>query len=71
MRKKLHRDEDFFASGLWLLASGSIMKQYGLLFVEIASSQTIKQLNNQRFNNYPYFCGKLLNHDSKLHHLER
>jgi hypothetical protein len=38
MRKKLHLDEDFFASGLWLLASGSIMKKYGFLFVEAASS---------------------------------
>jgi hypothetical protein len=38
MRKKLHLDEDFFASCLWLLASGSIMKKYGFLFVEAARS---------------------------------
>jgi hypothetical protein len=50
MRKKLHRDEVFFAIGLWLLASGSIMKKYGFLFVEAASSQrpiaSSQQLNN-------------------------
>ena len=56
-----------FFFGFWQLVEKSI----AFLPSKAASSQTFQQLNNEQFNKYSYFCAKILNHDSKLYHLER